>query len=275
MSDIVIRFDLRLGAAWRRGLLTGLLLLTVAPELGSESVTLSTYYPAPSGVYTNMITTSNTYLARDGGNVGVGTSAPSAKLHVNGTTRLGGAVTVNPGTVSITPAAASIALDVAQNSTIRVGQSYLSSGGPYMHLGMNAYYNGSSWTGTGANGSLLQFDTQNVRFYSHTNGTSFTQTMLIQGNGDAYHYGAVYAQGSRMDVSGTVIARNAGSCTTAHIRTYATTGATSCPGGTYATMYSGIMSKYVVMPRYADVNGFGTTAWMLCCPCPSGGCPAL
>lgn len=275
MSDIVIRFDLRLGAGWRRGLLTGLLLLTVAPELGSESVTLSTYYPAPSGVYTNMITTSNTYLARDGGNVGVGTSGPSAKLHVNGATRLGGAVTVNPGTITITPAAASIALDVAQNSIIRVGQSYLSSGGPYMHLGMNAYYNGSGWTATGANGALLQFDTQTMRFYSHTNGTAFTQTMSIAPNGDATHYGALYAQGTRLDVSGTVIARNAGSCSTAHVTQYATTGTTNCPGGHYATMYSGLLSKYVMAPRYVDVSGNSAVAWMLCCPCPSGGCPAL
>ncbi len=63
--------------------------LAVAPELDSESVTLSTYYPAPSGVYTRMITTSDTYLARDGGNVGIGTAQPSAKLDVRGIIRLG------------------------------------------------------------------------------------------------------------------------------------------------------------------------------------------
>lgn len=56
--------------------LVGLFLSAFAAELGSESVTLSTYYPAPSGVYTQMITTGNTYLARDQGNVGVGTKSP-------------------------------------------------------------------------------------------------------------------------------------------------------------------------------------------------------
>lgn len=67
-----------------RPLLVGALLLLGVSELASESVTLTTYYPAPSGVYNQMITTGNTYLARDGGTVGVGTRGtaldPSAIL---------------------------------------------------------------------------------------------------------------------------------------------------------------------------------------------------
>ncbi|MBI4375673.1 MAG: hypothetical protein HY549_04395 [Elusimicrobia bacterium] len=50
----------------------------------SENVTLSTYYPAPSGVYTQIITTGRSILARDGQNVGIGTSSPATKLEVNG-----------------------------------------------------------------------------------------------------------------------------------------------------------------------------------------------
>jgi len=61
-----------------------------AGDLASESVTLTTYYPAPSGVYTQMITTNNTYLARDGGNVGVGTVSPAFKLDVTGTENVTG-----------------------------------------------------------------------------------------------------------------------------------------------------------------------------------------
>lgn len=52
------------------------LIFAAAGSLSSEQVSLSTYYPAPSGVYTNMITTGNTFLARDSGAVGVGTAAP-------------------------------------------------------------------------------------------------------------------------------------------------------------------------------------------------------
>ena len=60
-----------------------------AGDLSPESITLSTYYPAPSGVYNNLLTTGNTYLARDGGSVGIGTNAPQAALDVHGVVRVG------------------------------------------------------------------------------------------------------------------------------------------------------------------------------------------
>lgn len=82
--DIRVRVELRVGPFSARAGLVGLLLLACAGELGSESVSLTTYYPAPSGVYTQMITTQNTYLARDGGKVGIGTATPLAKLDVTG-----------------------------------------------------------------------------------------------------------------------------------------------------------------------------------------------
>lgn len=77
--------------------LTGLLMLILAPALVSENVTLTTYYPAPSGVYTQMITTADTYLSRDSGKTILGTTAPTGtviateKLVVNGDIRLNGA----------------------------------------------------------------------------------------------------------------------------------------------------------------------------------------
>lgn len=72
-------------------------MLVLVPSLISESVTLTTYYPAPSGVYTQMITTGDTYLSRDSGKSLIGTSSPtgtaiaSEKLIVNGDIRLNGA----------------------------------------------------------------------------------------------------------------------------------------------------------------------------------------
>lgn len=41
----------------------GALMLAVVPDLGSESVTLATHYPAPAGAYASVITSSSTYLA--------------------------------------------------------------------------------------------------------------------------------------------------------------------------------------------------------------------
>lgn len=54
--------------------------------IGSESLTLTTYYPAPYGGYVTLLTTGQTLLARDAGNVGIGTGAttPAQKLHVMG-----------------------------------------------------------------------------------------------------------------------------------------------------------------------------------------------
>ena len=92
MSQTVhIRLDLSVAPRTLVCGLAALMLVTVAPELGSESVTLTTYYPAPSGVYTRMITTNNTWLARDGGGVSIGSSSnpPAGGLIVNGSVGIG------------------------------------------------------------------------------------------------------------------------------------------------------------------------------------------
>ena len=57
----------------------GLLLFVVCAfyEIaGSETLTMTTYYPAPYGGYASLLTTGQTLLARDGGSVGIGTPTP-------------------------------------------------------------------------------------------------------------------------------------------------------------------------------------------------------
>lgn len=88
---IRVQFEVPSFPGGLRWLAAGALLLVSAAELGSETVTLTTYYPAPSGVYTRMITTANTFLARDGGVLGVGTTGAVAKLGVNGGAAIGAA----------------------------------------------------------------------------------------------------------------------------------------------------------------------------------------
>ena len=79
-----LNINIRVTPRLMRWGLAALCLGLMAMEVSPESITLDTYYPAPTGIYTNMVTTNNTTLARDGGNVGIGTSSPVAKLDVQG-----------------------------------------------------------------------------------------------------------------------------------------------------------------------------------------------
>lgn len=88
MRSRTFRLELRVHPSFARWSLAAIIVAAMGGALHSESVTLSTYYPAPSGVYTQLIATGNSYLARDSGSLGVGTSAPTAKLHVQGSMRL-------------------------------------------------------------------------------------------------------------------------------------------------------------------------------------------
>ena len=77
------------------GGLAALLLALAATKLGADNVTLTTYYPAPSGVYARMITTSDTYLSTINGKVGIGTTGPTNKLSVNGAADFLGNILLN------------------------------------------------------------------------------------------------------------------------------------------------------------------------------------
>ncbi|MBI3021180.1 MAG: hypothetical protein HYY59_04180 [Candidatus Omnitrophica bacterium] len=76
--------------AHRRNWFVVALLLGTTAYAIAEEIALTTYYPSPRGVYQELRTTGNTYLATQSGNVGIGTTSPSPseKLDVVGGLRL-------------------------------------------------------------------------------------------------------------------------------------------------------------------------------------------
>ncbi|MFH0913089.1 MAG: hypothetical protein V1884_02245 [Candidatus Omnitrophota bacterium] len=72
-------------------LVTSYALLVTDLFAEEESYTITTYYPSPYGVYNELTTYSNTNLAIQSGNVGIGIESPSKKLEVAGEIKLSGA----------------------------------------------------------------------------------------------------------------------------------------------------------------------------------------
>ena len=112
MTGIVVRFRFKPRSAIFRMAVAAFLMAASAGDLTSESVTLTTYYPAPSGVYAQMITTGKTYLAKDGQAVMIGGAVvPSPAGGPSGTT-----LAVESGYVGIDKTNALVPLDV--NGTV-------------------------------------------------------------------------------------------------------------------------------------------------------------
>lgn len=162
------------------------ILISFTPLLfAEESITITTYYPSPYGSYNQLYVTDK---------LGIGTTPSTAALDVTGNVLFGdstaqqvaistisGIPTIytwnrptsthtplsirvqsspqlylnTDGNVGIGTATPAVALDVIQNKAIKVGQAYLSSGGNYVHLATNEWFNGSVWTRY-APGILLQ-----------------------------------------------------------------------------------------------------------------------
>lgn len=209
--------------------LVGLLCCLCAQDLASESVTLTTYYPAPSGIYTKMITTGQTMLARDSGYVGVHTSSPQQMLDVNGNIRFGGMGGLLYG--------------------------YSSGGYHYMYMTENDGNGGPndwmyimpSWYGP--RGHVYQYTADSI-FYDGSGVMRFTGGRLAVG---------AWSASSRLDVGNGAVRSAEANGAGCYQLTYFG-GRSYCASGYYATYTTGIWAGDSIQAGPGGLNGF-----MYCC----------
>ena len=95
------------------------------------------------------------------GSSGSGGTATSSFWQNNGTS-----IYYNDGNVGVGTSTPSTKMEIVQNNSLKLGNAYLSSGGDYVHLANNEWYNGSSWIANAA-GALIQIAGQAINFYRH------------------------------------------------------------------------------------------------------------
>ncbi len=218
MAEIKLKFDLTFSRRFIAFTGAAAMMLCAVPELDSESVTLSTYYPAPSGVYTNMITTGNTYLARDGGaasKVGIGTASPLEKL-----------VVVGKGAFS---------------DKIFASNYYPTGAGG---MNANAMEVGGANPTAASGQATIYFHHHSVIAHQlrYNNGT-----LALEAAGNGYGTSASPA----LSVGGAIISRQGSSCSP---MAYGL-GVVSCGGGSYATYISGVLVKWQASSGTSDNSG--------------------
>ena len=257
-ESMIIRLHIRMSSGVLRGGLVGLLLMGLAGDLCSESVTLTTYYPAPSGAYTQLITTANSFFSRDTGTLVVGSASAAnvlLKLAVMGNM---GIKQKDPTARLDINGAGSTTVDFVSNEKIGTGDAAAVGA---------VWFNSNAGTSgkIGANGATV---------FGIYNGALPNWPLTVQGGAGQGNVG-IYKNPSAytLDVNGAIFSRDATCNSTAYITNYlAVTGTanTNCPAGRYATWASGIMTNY----QHDSGPAILITGSMLCCPCPSGNCIA-
>ena len=211
----------------------GLYLLPLVPiELGSESLTLMTYYPSPLGVYNQLTTTGgtpavpvHTVLVRDAGRVGIGTTQPNFRLRVGANDANWTSSSWN-GAVELQNGAALGWQSNGAGKSFGIGHT---NGGTYI------FRSGSP---PGSIASAAQYDANwdDGGFFFINNPSINVQSGIFP-DGDIYMFAKKAVHISPKLVADEIVFPP----TTCTPKTYAT-GIVSCPAGQYATWAKGINS---------------------------------
>ncbi|OGR45468.1 MAG: hypothetical protein A2X35_08120 [Elusimicrobia bacterium GWA2_61_42] len=212
--------------------------------LGSETLQLTTYYPAPYGGYVSLLTTGRTLLARDTNVVGIGTGTPNATVKLQ---------VVGGGNGSV---------DLQVNGRIQVGD------------GSN---NGGMWLSSAQDG-FVGNTAGNIGFW--TSGVGWNAMQIIKNTG--FVGVGTTAPGRRMHVAGdmrigTSDTLNSGALYgLCHTQTFGT-GTSTCRNGTVVTaIYGNECATGGVLLRATGANMMLASSWaphmaqncsgtMLCC----------
>lgn len=147
--------EIRLTIAFAPGTALFLLVMTlvaaVSVELGSETLTMTTTYPSPVGIYRTMVTTSNTDLARQGGILTIGKNASSTSpatfnVSANTTSTFSGA-TILSGTTTVSSGGNMSFTSGAKLNDV----NKFSGSSTYPYLGWSS--NGPVWSAAPSGGS--------------------------------------------------------------------------------------------------------------------------
>lgn len=294
MAELNVRFDVRLNQNHFRWTLAALFVALSAAEVGSESVTLNTYYPAPSGVYNYMITTQDTYLARDSKNVTIGGTGTAglSKLSVAAGAAIGSTYysgTAAPTNGLIVQGQVGVGTNAPSRQLHVVGANPTTDGiivegtATSMEIQLKRGV-GSTLKGTIANSaSALTYgpqyiadalaigsETNNMQFFTK-NGAIIYNPLSFSGINIGI--GGVTSPVSTLDVGnisgdGIATARQSGSLSCSLVK-YGN-GLTNCPANYYATLVSGVYANDWALGAIVFASVSGGQGTMLCCACPSG-----
>jgi hypothetical protein len=280
-----------------RGVLALVLAAACAGDLASESVTLTTYYPAPSGAYTQLVAAQNVILARDtqvpsgtDSFLSVGTSAaptnPGVKLVVTGG---------NVGVTTSLPFTPSVQLEIASTNGGAGANFWQAS----VDLNVNGRLELANPSGDANNAGGLCLNSSNpctmmvgqvpsnqikpannvtLGIYNDPAGvaSSWRLTMSNAGNVgigvDPVSPAYPLVANSNLDVNGSIaVGLSPASCT---LTTYVGSGpnpSSSCAPNKYATYFPGLLTHY----QTGEQASLSYSGQMYCCPCSNGTCPNL